>query len=267
MNESVLSLNLSNIAKSHLLNYELLRGYGTFPHPNVLAAYAVFVLVYAYSFRDILFHVKHNLKFLIPIVAFVVLLTQSKLFILFLLCMLLIISSKATQMFHVKHLFRILILILVTFSIYFVFHRDLLTTASTRVNQAEIQIQQYRSQLFGTGIGTYRLSYDTLQVNWWNMEPIHFVPYIVLSELGLGFSIFLIYCAYKYIKNVPRETWGIIQYFTVFLSFMLGVDHYTWDIYQGTFLLATTIWMILTLDNTINIMQSNVISQLIEKTG
>ncbi len=244
INESILSLQMSNVAKSHIFTYEFLRGYGTFPHPNLLAAYALFVLIYAYSFRDTLFHVKHRIYFLILVATFTILLTQSKLSIILLLFMAYFVFSKRSGMFHVKHVILVLFLIIIASSTYGIFHKDLLVTTSTRIHQAKMQIQQYTPTIFGTGIGTYRLSYDALQENWWNMEPIHFVPYIVLSELGIGIVAFFVYGFYRFIKNVSRGTFKSIDLTLIFLVYILSIDHYAWDIYQGTCILVLTIWIV-----------------------
>ena len=45
LNESILSLHEINIAKSNIFSHLILRGYGTFPHPNILAAYAAFTII------------------------------------------------------------------------------------------------------------------------------------------------------------------------------------------------------------------------------
>ncbi|QQR78489.1 MAG: hypothetical protein IPJ68_05440 [Candidatus Moraniibacteriota bacterium] len=259
LNESILSLGALNVAKAHIFGHLVLRGYGTFPHPNVFAVYAMFVLIFIYLFRRYLFHVKH--LFLYPIVLFTtmsILLTQSKLMIIFLMLMILFMyKKKLISMFHVKHVIVTTVLLASIVAFTLLSYIDISVSTKTRLSQAISQVGNYAPTLFGSGIGTYRLSYDNMPLEWWNYEPIHFVPFIVLSELGILPTILLLMILRKYFRKVPRETWNNIQIPTIFLILILSIDHYAWDIYQGSFIAAMLAWSIYTIDKC-NIVSHNV---------
>jgi hypothetical protein len=263
VNESMLSLGMLNVAKSHLFGHLVLRGYGTFSHPNVLATYALLVLVFMYSFQRYLFHVKRLLWYcMILLIISTIILTQSKLIILFLIFMIIFIMKNILiSMFHVKHVKIFSIFLGLVLICAYISSRDVSISTTTRLSQANIQVGNSTPTLFGSGIGTYRISYDSVITEWWNYEPIHFVPYIIFNELGILPTFIFIMMIWNYLQKVPRETWIKIQIPVLFLIYIVSIDHYVWDIYQGSFIGALLIWIIHTIDKN-KISSHNIIQKI-----
>lgn len=243
LNESILSLDMLNVAKSNVFENITLRGYGTFPHPNVLSAYAIFVIVFMYSFGRNLFHVKHVLwNCIIVMICLSIILTQSKLLIIFLFFMLMHTLQNRFHLFHVKHV-KFIVLCCILLIISYISYNDVSISVTTRLSQAIIQVGQFTPSLFGSGIGTYRLSYDSLSLNQWEYEPIHFIPYIALSEIGIVSILLILYSIWIYIRNIPRETWSKMKLPVILFIYVASIDHYLWDIYQGSFIGAMLLWV------------------------
>lgn len=107
LGESYLGANLPGVAKVVLLDQVIIRPYGLFPHPNILASYLGLSIILLISvpilFKSQLFHVEHFLRLYrvaLFMLVFVFLLTFSKSAILSLF---IVIIYIAWQMFHVEH--------------------------------------------------------------------------------------------------------------------------------------------------------------------
>jgi O-antigen ligase len=148
----------------------------------------------------------------------------------------------------VKHWKKVVLGLIFLLPVISVFNQDIKTSLTTRFQQFELQKDFIKPSLFGYGIGTYRLTYDVSVEEWWNKEPIHFVPIIVLSEFGVVLFLLVIVSIFKYILNVPRETLPKLTPPALFVLFMISVDHYAWDIYQGQIFLVFTAWLITNID-------------------
>lgn len=234
LSESAISIDKLGIAKSIIFGETILRAYGTFSHPNVLAAYALFVLVY-FFFLSKLFHMEQRLLSISIIISLLsVILAQSKLSMFFILVFLIF---EAKNLFHVelsKKNAKVIILLLIGI-VLGLFHTDIEKSFSTRLDQVTLQHKYESISLIGSGIGTYRLSYDSINVmgEWWLLEPVHNILYILLREIGvLGFAI-LIFSIVWVLKVVPRETLKETRYLLLFILYTMFTDHHGWDIYQG----------------------------------
>lgn len=261
INEPNLSLIMDNVAKSNIFSGTYLRAYGTFLHPNILAAYALVVAVYSiYVSRSNLFHVKQYLIPVITLVGFTILLSQSKLAILFFGIIVFWYFNEKFNLFHVKQLIGLVILLFFTAAFIILwFSSDAKQSFETRINQYNNQsTMSVKGFLIGSGIGTYRLSYDALVLDWWNYEPVHFVPMIVFKELGFFISLGIFICFFRYISHVPRETWYKMFLPVALILYMSITDHFVWDIYQGS-LLATILAFMFIIDNNTNIVYNNFI--------
>lgn len=107
LGESYLGAHLPGIAKVILLDQVIIRPYGLFPHPNILASYLGLSILLLISvpiiLKSQLFHVEHFLRFYrvaLFMLTFVFLLAFSKSAILSLFVVIIYI---AWQMFHVEH--------------------------------------------------------------------------------------------------------------------------------------------------------------------
>lgn len=242
LNESKLSLETQNVAKSNIFSNTYLRAYGTFLHPNILSAYAVTVVVFLiYIEQSLLFHVKHHFQvFTLVISTATVLLSQSKVVLILLLLLLVWYFNEKFRLFHVEQLIKsIVIVILISIPSLALLNGDAKESFQTRVSQFSMQsVITPKEFLIGSGLGTYRLSYDQPMLDWWNYEPVHFVPMIILKELGFFICLGIVVCLSILIICVPRGTYTRIGVVGVFILYVALTDHYSWDIYQGTSFIA-----------------------------
>lgn len=265
LNESLLSLETQNTAKSHLFSNLYLRGYGTFPHPNIFAAYAMLIILTSEMLSN-LFHVKHKLIFILKALCMmVIILSQSKIFIFSaFLYFIYTYFYKSIKKFHMEHLVFFSLIFFIGVSICLIFSVDVKTSFNGRVDQYQFQLDKTNISLFGSGIGTYRLTYDSSEKEKWIYEPVHFTPLIIFSEIGLTSILFLAYLTVIF-NNVPRETFQKISGLILFIILIFATDHYGWDIYQGMFMIVIAASLIsiyidkynIMLYNNINIIDSN----------
>lgn len=246
LNEPQLSLGMENVAKSNIFSNISLRAYGTSLHPNILAAYALMIAVFSiYIHQTRLFHVKHYLKMLILTMSIsTVVLTQSKIALIFIFLILIWYLNEKFKLFHVKQLVKLaIIVIFVGISGFFFLNSDAEQSFYTRIDQFNLQSKITLKEFFiGSGIGTYRLSYDRAAAEeWWNYEPVHFVPMIVFKELGVFLFIGIVISIRRLIVSVPRETLDRLSIVIAFILFVVTTDHFSWDIYQGTAVLSIAI--------------------------
>jgi hypothetical protein len=260
-NESILSLNEINVAKSHIFSGIYLRGYGTFPHPNVLAAYALCLILLTQLFSQKMFHVERGLIITINIFSVcVVILTQSKICIVLTILYLTSLyfkKYKQWKVFHVEQFLKILVTLLVLIGIYSLFYFDIRTSIQSRLDQFRFQMNGTELSLYGSGLGTYRLSYDAINQNQWLYEPVHFVPLIVTKEWGVLLVIVFLCLMIYFLKNVPHGTLKEVPESFIFIIILVSIDHYSWDIYQGMFILVMTLSSMYIIDKNRKLLLNN----------
>lgn len=242
LNESHISLITNNVAKSNIFDHTIIRSYGTFSHPNVLAGYSFFCILFFLKY-SVKFHVKlHRMKALLFTIL-CIFLSQSKILI-FLLIFSYGIFFYKKSMFHMKQKtflignLMLFVLILLNFGLFF---SDISKSFYTRFDQFKYQINYNKISFFGSGIGTYRINYDQLVIPFWFLEPIHNVLIIYFYEMGIIGSLLLLLTTYWYVSRGTKHFCRIDFLITIFILFMLIFDHYAWDIFQGQYLIASSI--------------------------
>lgn len=243
LNESKISTETLNVAKSEILGLKILRGYGTFPHPNVLAAFCLLSYVLLIAYKS-LFHVKQIIVlFSTLLIGVAILLTGSKTGAF--LFLIIFLGEKIKYLFHVK---QILIVIVgaITVSLFILYQSDIRQSYSTRIDQFSYQSNFSQATFLGSGLGTYRYGYDSISSpkEWWILEPVHNGVYIIYRELGIiPVTILILLAVYslKFFLIVPRETRNSLSIILMFLVIYLMTDHFFWDIQQGMYLFLTAI--------------------------
>ena len=225
------SLNAAtvNIAHSQIFGKQLLRPYGTFSHPNVVAA---FVLIYLILSGHTLFVNKlKKSSFIILLISLVaVFVTFSKSAIL----VLVIYSTVIGQRFKYYLLGTFLLILLIV-----VFIRILpssqIATYSERLTlvQAGLDIA-LKNPLFGVGSGNFILELSKLNLFSIGevrlLQPVHNVFLLILAENGIiGLVLFGVFLtAVVTYANTPAKI-GLFLVLLVFATF----DHFLWTINQG----------------------------------
>ncbi len=255
LGESHLQVGAQNIATINILGVKLLRSYGLFPHPNVLAAFLLLAITMYFLFKDDfvsretiikispkMFHVKQVQIF---IIVCALMLTFSKIAILLALILFLFLVPRETKnrifekKFHVKQL---ALLIFVLFAATFYFNQK-------SFNEREFSLLQYVHtnpiSVFGSGIGSSYLHQAlNFQVrdNTWLLQPVHSGYLIILSEIGLVGLFVYVYFILRLLflalgdrmfhvkQNLPPGT------LIFFIAFLALSDHYFFTLPQGIFI-------------------------------
>ncbi len=230
-----------SIAHTYILDKQLLRAYGTFPHPNVAACFLlitqIFVLERAISSRKKLKTIE---KVFLVVTFLAIVLTFSKI-ALFLEVLLLA--------FYLKKLKLLIPFIFIagamffksltqTSFVYSVAERLLLLQASLNIT--------LQNPFFGVGslnfISNLALENIITTGEVRLLQPVHNVFFLIMAENGtIGLLLFaILFIALQ--KNLLTVT-KIFLFFTIVLY--LSVDHFLWTLQQGQLILFFSIAYIL----------------------
>lgn len=258
------------VAKIVPYGTRMIRGYGTFPHPNLLAGFltlANVALLYllTFNYQKIL---RYILLFMIGINIFGLFITFSRNGILaFLIGFLTILSLLAInrQYTVIKSIILpvILSLTLATAIFYpFIYTRATISDSAVleRITYNNIGIEIIKDRgVTGTGLGLSVLhmeQYAEQSLKAWEIQPIHNYILISIAEWGIG-AMILLYLIfqplYQKIKDISRgtplpphiTTWNITLVglgSAIFILFMF--DHYFYTIWPTQVLLWTFLALI-----------------------
>lgn len=245
------------IANAVINNTLVLRPYGTFSHPNVLAGYLlIFSIFILFTLPKITFLRRRLIMLLaITIATLAIFLTLSRLVILLWILTLFVKSGiflKKNKKFllisflMVSSSFLLLLKLEILQKVYFRFSsltfldesfhlRIALVNKSFQIIKANI--------LFGVGFGNFfnALSlYPSNQDRVLLIQPVHNVFLIILSETGIIGIFFLFWFLFKtfkeVLKNKDNQSLKMILLIIVVLISML--DHYLFTLQQGQLLLV-----------------------------
>ncbi len=235
-----------------------LRSFGSFPHPNMLAAFLIIALMLI-VFLSLKFEDKKNKNKLILSFVFIflaLLTTLSKAALLgFVLFFLLALVKYRQKSHEYKKITRFAVLVLVVSAFFTVSYPELILKRTPNANPIEQRsyserLNQYpewsniiRSNLFlGSGLGNYPLALKSSkpELESWAYQPIHNTFLLILAETGLVLAFFVLLLIYTYRKNFKKHlTMYSLPIITVF--FMMLFDHFWWSFYSGLMLVAVTL--------------------------
>jgi len=269
LGESVLDPFLPGVAKVEGGTTKLIRAYGTFPHPNVLAAFLVTALLALWTF----FLAHKNLHFLwirtkaLRAVAFgcigITLLfalfpTFSRASMLAVLVMVFFGSFFLfwRKVFRARLITSLFVVLLIggMLALYFspFFTQRLFIGLQDQAIHERLLLQGAAEKmlsinpLFGVGIGQFVPTMRTLfpGLAAWQYQPTHNLFLLMLAEIGvIGFLFFLLFLSSLFFPALGRlrRQWSPPLFFgtTLFLTFMILAffDHYFWTLQQGRLLL------------------------------
>ncbi len=213
------------IAHFNLFGIQILRPYGTFPHPNALAAFFAISLLFLISLK----------KHLIIPLSFAILgglLTFSKSFILSIVFSLAPFILKARYLMFLP-LVSILIWLIAAYTFHFQIasfsERLMLITASLNISSKNLFF----------GVGSNNFIEQLAKLNLFSiseirlLQPVHNVFFLILAENGLiGLLIFLFF-----LLSIGRKL-KRPNHLAIFLTLMIfaSLDHFFWTLAQGRFL-------------------------------
>lgn len=271
LGESVLGPGIAGVAKMVIAGAKILRAYGTFPHPNVLAAFLLLGLFGSYyCFLKVLNREKKFWLELLSITA------------IFLIILGLILTFSRTAwflgmvltLFFIFYLFRqkdfrqrnfyFSAFLFFTFLILFlalsqlIFARAQISlnepAVSQRISYNELGWYLVKNHPLGVGLGNqviYSVKNGIYQLfgmsRVWQWQPIHNIYLLIGSETGvLGLIVFLVFIAKLLIKNIKpflnkisEMNYASLAVLMMFLSLLgLGLfDHFLWTLQPGRLML------------------------------
>jgi len=246
LGERAFDTSTPSIAHASFLGNFWLRPYGTFPHPNVAAAFLTLTLIILIAY----FPKTRQFSFLrsVAIAAsiFGVLITFSKAAILVFLVSLITVSGKI-KYFIAKGLLFIVLLI----AFFLLFTEGQLASIAERFTLAQAALDIYKtSPLFGVGSNNFILELSKLNLisigETRLLQPVHNVFLLILAEngiIGLLLFAYLLFVIFKNTNTKPK--------FALFLSLLIfmSVDHFFLTLQQGQFLFWFTLAFIISSPN------------------
>ncbi len=267
LHESVLSRTLPGVAKLVVHGEIFIRGYGTFPHPNLLAAFlfsSIFFAGYLAKSEAVIWRKVLYLSAII-LLAFGLFLTFSRAALLTLpIGLLIFFFCLFWKKVFDKSWFPILGALIFSAALSILILRPYLATRGTISDEAvaartfynKIGLEMIKARpLQGFGPGTSLLHMEQFAprpMKTWEIQPIHNYYLLAATELGIVGAAALIYILLSHLwrlyKKFLRERGSenkiyqalLISIFAGFLVLML-FDHYFYTLQQGQILL----WLVL----------------------
>jgi hypothetical protein len=258
LGESFLTPEVYGVAAFKVAGEFILRAYGTFPHPNVLAAFLftaiyAFYLIYANWDKE-----KYWLLFFyVPMLAGFILTYSRLIGLLWVLGIALRMSfiffkKKLRRGYLKKNYRRLIYLTIVTVLVLGAIYATNMEAINGRLGfspseEAYVMRMFYNRQtlesfsLFGHGVGNHIewLRGELPGMPAKNYQPVHNIYLLILNEIGFfglaAFICFLVFLSIRYFKG--KEFTRIFHYsaYILFASFLvMGLfDHYLWTLQQG----------------------------------
>ncbi|MDP3052693.1 MAG: O-antigen ligase family protein [bacterium] len=275
LGESVLGQGIPGVAKIVIGGGKILRAYGTFPHPNVLAAFLLLGLFGAYyCFLRVFNRKKKFWLGLLSIAAiFIIILGLILAFsrtawflgivltLVFIFCLFRQKDFRRRNFYFSAVLFFIFLILLSGLG-QLIFPRAQISLNEPAVNQRisynELGWYLVKNHPLGVGLGNqviYSVKKGIYQLfgmsQVWQWQPVHNIYLLIGSETGvLGLIVFLVFIAKLLIKNIKpflnkisEMNYTSLVALIMFLS-LLGFglfDHFLWTLQPGRLML----WLVL----------------------
>ncbi|HRN70889.1 MAG TPA: O-antigen ligase family protein [Candidatus Woesebacteria bacterium] len=239
--ERYFSISTAGIAKVTIQGIELLRGYGTFSHPNSMGGF--FVLLYAYMLFEKNFSKYIILKYIfIALSSFLILLSFSKNAILSFLIISIYYASKyiSCRFCAFVRIFGILLI-----SFLFLSAQGDSESFQKRLYLLQNAIQTIMQYpITGTGLGSYLLAQVQFPIpySYLFFQPVHNIFLLLIAEIGVIFFGYIIYIVFPSFKRILKKE--IMVVLILLITFTGFFDHY-WLTLQQNMLLVPVVFGLL----------------------
>lgn len=258
--EQMLSPNTLGFAKIIINNITFVRGYGTFPHPNLLSAYlSAGILMIIFLLAQETSRIKkllYSLALFINLLGLVVTFSRAA-FLATLIGSLLFFGILALkrQLTQPAKLAIIvfgtcLIVVILLFRPFLISRATVSDSASQeRIFYAKAGLQMLRQNpIFGVGIGEsipLMQKYSPLPLAPWQIQPVHNYFLLAATELGIIGALILIWIFFSHLIKLLKQQFTSynLQLTTILVMFLILMqfDHYFYTLQQTQLLL----WIIL----------------------
>ena len=268
LGESIFNIgSAGNISRSLIFNRLILRGYGTFPHPNILATYSYTIILLGIyilqisrqdEFLDHILNIKQlqNLRKIWRAIIYIniitIFLTQSRTHILLLVPAIYLLIYSYVK-YKDRKLINILLTLSSTITLFIILSQ---TTISTSFyNRLALNIVAINTMFLnfphGVGAGLFTTIFESVKI-YSNgrsfVQPVHNIYLLLITELGItGFilSIFLfgILFAFTFLSIKKKNYINILLACYIFL--ISNIDHLFITQPQGLTIFVTYIVIII----------------------
>lgn len=224
----------------------IIRGYGLFPHPNILAAtLSIALLLILLNTPGVFQNKKVNITIQIILLAGVIVSVSRGTFLALSASSILLTIGFIRNRYKINQPYLLSVLILISAVVLFLtpltLSRNKLTDASVveRVNQSKSAWAGFvRNPLIGTGQGTSLLhveQWGNKHLDPWDKQPIHNYFLLNMSEIGIILTFVLIYALFvrdrefiAYIRGLYKKKQGITLFLvlTAYIIISMLFDHY-----------------------------------------
>ena len=224
LGESRLDLNILGLARVDLLGHDLLRAYGTFPHPNILGGFLLFTIVATIWYKPAKYQ---KILLLIQIIGLGLTFSRSAIlgFILIILlgwkCLSEIVIPAPAKSWSASgekagiQKKSLLLLFLVLFSLLLVRSpiQKILSGSDETINirweYAKAAYGRFlESPVLGRGWGTGPVelpAFSKFPFYSWELQPVHNIYLLVLSDLGIMGLLIFLYFIYRVLDSRYSE--------------------------------------------------------------
>lgn len=238
LGERTFDATTTSIAHANLLGSQLLRPYGTFPHPNVAAAFLVFVLILFWGAK------RESMKLVFPsLLGFAAIVsTFSKSALVALAVALGIIFARKKEF---------LVLVLALFATGILLLKNTSDSSLPTISERILLIQKSLdisliNPFFGIGSNNFILElskanlFSVSQIRL--LQPVHNIFFLILAENGAIGLLLFTSILFVVLKSVNTKT-----KLALFVSILIfgSVDHFLWTLQQGQLLLWLSLGYIL----------------------
>lgn len=256
--ESPLSPIIDGVAKINEDGFKMIRAYGTFPHPNILAlflSFALFLPYYLYL-RNGAENKAKDIFYVLLFFAFSVglFLTFSRAAIFsfaiisFLFFAFLILRKNSV--FDKAKIYKLAALSALFFlTLVFVFNKEIISrlfedqSLSQRIYYANVAREAiFKNPFFGVGIGNF-IDYfygNFPNLSNWQYQPVHNLFLLTATEIGIFGALLFLFFIVKSLFESLKKIENLFQYIILFsfLNFLIlaSTDHYFWTLQQGQIL-------------------------------
>ncbi|MBD3330932.1 hypothetical protein GF354_05395 [Candidatus Peregrinibacteria bacterium] len=243
LGEPLLSVDSNATSTLGFLDEKILRSYGTFPHPNLFAAYLAFCILVSFQYLG-----RYKFLFILLLsLGLIFTFSRSVLFALFIsLIIYFLIEIKSSKLRYF-----VIFILLFLFSVLLFYEpirlRFILGDSAgfiERINYMILAKNMIVENPLGVGLGTFTAlgqSFLGTKLMPWLFQPVHNLIILVLSETGifgaLTFLLALIYPIFYILKKSRTSKYAYLISLWVFIIIISQFDHYLLTLYQGQALL------------------------------